>query len=225
MTALCYAGPGAGKTWLGGTYPKPLFIDCDKGLATVRRKNVAFVQPETYAELLESLQERVWGPYKSVIVDTGTEAARIMMDGVLKAASRDTPQMQDWQMVIERMRRFIRQLISIPDRHILFNCHEAVLVNEELGRTSVSPSLPGKLSQEAGKHFDCVFHLRMGVVGGKKQRVLLTEPEGLYAQCKDRLGGLEKLEQPDFNTIWSHIIAANTSAEGRASTPLQVRHS
>jgi hypothetical protein len=224
LTALCYGTPGSGKTYFGGTFPKPLFIDTDHGLATVRHKHVAFLQPSTYAELLECLQERHWKDYESVIVDTGTEATRIMMDGILKSASRDTPQMQDWQMCIERTRRLIRQLVDIP-RHILFNCHEAVVTNEELGRTSVSPSLPGKLSQEAGKHFDCVFHARMGVVKGQKQRVLLTEPEGLYAHCKDRLGGLDRLEVPDFPTMWAHIQAANGATEARSSSPLSLRRS
>jgi hypothetical protein len=130
--------------------------------------------------------------------------------------------MQDWQMVIERMRRFIRQLVDIP-RHILFNCHEAILVNEELGRTSVSPSLPGKLSQEAGKHFDCVFHARMAAKAGKKERFLLTEPEGLYAQCKDRWGVLEKLEPLDFQILLSKIL--NGKPEVSAAVPLATRRS
>jgi hypothetical protein len=207
LAVLVYGPPGAGKTYFAGTFPNPFFLDCQGGLMTVRAKEVAFAQPESYQDLLQYAGGLGDSEFETVVLDTATEAARIVMDTALKAASREIPQMQDWMQTIERMRQLLRKLLD-HDKHVIVACEEGVVKDEDTGKVIAGPSLPGKLFHEAGALFDCVFHLRSAFRDGKKDRVLLTQPEGLYQQVKDRTGKLEKLETPDFQVIWKKLQSA-----------------
>jgi hypothetical protein len=192
-----------------GTFPNPLFIDCLGGMLTVRKKQIAFIQPRDYIELLQATIEENVKEFETVVLDTATEASRIIMEVSLKAANRELPQLQDWMQVIERMRQLLRKLIDL-DKHVVVTCEEAIIKDEDTGRIIAGPSLPGKLQHEAGALFDCVFHLRnvFSASVKAKTRVILTEPEGMYQQVKDRTGVLEKLEVPDFQVIWKKLQSA-----------------
>ncbi len=204
LTTLVYGTPGAGKTYFCGTFPKPLFIDCNGGLMTVRAKQVHYVAPETYAELLTVLSSDL-SEFETVILDTSTEAARIALESALALSGRQLPQLSDWALAIERLRRLVRQFMDLP-QHIVWTAEEKTTRDEDTGRLFAGPSLPGQLSAEIGAFFDCVFHLRsvFNPGSGKRERRLLTEPDGIY-YAKDRTGKLEKFEVPDFPTLWAKI--------------------
>jgi len=212
LTVLVYGPPGSGKTWFAGTFPNTLFIDCQGGLLTVRKKNVAFIRPRSYVELLQATIAENVAEFETIALDTATEAARIVMDSTLTVSGvriRELPQLQDWMQTIERVRQFFRKLLDL-DEHVVVTCEEAIIKDEDTGRVIAGPSLPGKLTHEAGALFDCVFHLRnvFNQTTKTKQRVILTEPEGMYQQVKDRTGVLEKLEVPDFQVIWKKLQSA-----------------
>ena len=43
---LLFGAPGAGKTWLAGTFPKPVFIDTDRGMRTLNSKAFREMYPD-----------------------------------------------------------------------------------------------------------------------------------------------------------------------------------
>lgn len=208
LTVLCYGPPGSGKTHFAGTFPKPFFIDCQGGIATVRDKQVAYVQPTTYIELLKYITGLVDTDFETLVLDTATEAFRIVMEAST-AGLREIPQMQDWMQTIERGRQLLRKLLSNTKKHIVVVCEEDTKKDEEIGRILVGPAMPGKLFHEAGALFDCVFPLRSGLKPGspEKIQVVLTKPEGLYQQAKCRYKGLDKTEPNDFEVIWAKLNA------------------
>jgi hypothetical protein len=206
LTVLVYGPPGSGKTYFAGTFPDPFFLDCMGGMMTVRAKNVAYHQPVDYDDLLQYVVGLGDTEFKTLVLDTATEAARIIMEKAIKGV-REVPQLQDWQQTIERSRQLFRKLLDHEDKHVVVTCEEAIKQDEDTGKILTGPSLPGKLFLEAGALFDCVFHLRSGTKPGttEKQQMLLTKPEGLYQQVKNRIGNLEKLEVPDFQVIWKKL--------------------
>lgn len=206
LTVLVYGPPGSGKTYFAGTFPEPFFLDCQGGMMTVRAKNIAYIQPRDYQELLQYVVGLGDTDFQTIVLDTATEAARIVMEACTKGI-REVPQLQDWQQTIERMRQLMRKMLDIKNKHVVVTCEEAIQKDEDTGRILTGPSLPGKLFLEAGALFDCVFHLRSGTKPGttEKQQMLLTKPEGLYQQVKNRIGNLEKLEVPDFQVIWKKL--------------------
>jgi len=208
ITALIWGAPGSGKTYLAGTFPKPFFIDCLGGLMTVRAKEVPYVQPKTYEELTHwTIPENLPPDCQTVVLDTGTEASRICLQSSLKLIGKhEIPTLSEWQMTVEWVRRLLRALLDIPDRHIIVTAEETTKVDEEQGRVFIGPDFPGKLFHRAGAFFDEVWHLQPGYdKSGKKTRHILTAPSGRYDQAKDRLGGLDVLEVPDFEVIWSKV--------------------
>lgn len=209
ITVLAYGASGSGKTHFAGTFPKPLFLDMRGGLMTIRAKKVKFIRPKSYADmLLPSIAENV-EPYETIVFDHMTEAARLLMVQALMMSGRERPQLQDWQLVIERMRRLVVAYTSddtLPDKHILFVCEDQIDKNDETGEVLVTPDVPGKFARQIGSWFDCIFHLRncYNSETKTKGRWMLTEPEGMYP-AKDRTGCLSKLEVPDFEIIWKKI--------------------
>jgi len=207
LNILVYSAPGGGKTYFAGTFPKPLFVDCQGGIMTVRRKEIAYVQPSSYEELLQCVNQEAVSDYQTWVLDTGTEAARITMESSLELSGRFLPQQQDWGLVIERLRRYLRAAVELP-MNVIVTCEERTVRDEDSGKVILGPALPGQLFHEAGALFDCVFHLRnsFNPVTKTKGRWLLTEPDGLYP-AKDRTGCFEKLEKPDYETLWTKLRA------------------
>jgi len=204
LTVLAYGAPGSGKTYFAGTFPKPLFIDLDQGLMTVRAKRVAYIRPTNWLDLRTCITPEYIKDFNTIVVDTLTEAHVLILAEIFAGSGKDALRIQDWGQASERIVQLVKGLRSLEDKHVVCLCDERTDKDEETGKIMVGPALPGQLFNTIGRYFDCVFHLRNANKDGKRQRVILTEPEGLY-QGKDRIGGLEKFETPDFNVIWTKV--------------------
>lgn len=211
-TFLVYGRSGSGKTHFAGTFPKPLFLDMRGGLETVRKKKVAYLRPTTYLEMLEGAVPAHVKQFKTLVFDHMTEAGNLLMKEVLGDAKREIPQMQDWQLIIERMRRLLEAYVSddLVDKHIVFCAEETYNKDELTGEILATISAPGKIREEAPTYFDFVFHLRncFNPTTKTKGRWALTEPDGRHQDAKDRSGALDKLERPDFEGIWTKVCNA-----------------
>ena len=209
LTVLAYGMPGSGKTYFAGTFPKPLFIDLDQGLMTVRAQKVAYVRPTDWLTLRLCATSEYVTDFDTIVVDTLTEAHAIILAEILANSGKDVLRIQDWGQASERIVQLVKGLRSLATKHIVCLCDERTDKDEETGKIMVGPALPGQLFNTIGRYFDCVFHLRNALKAGVRQRVLLTEPEGLY-QGKDRIGGLEKFEVPNFKVIWAKVTATKS---------------
>lgn len=203
VTCLVYGPPKSGKTFFAGTFPKPLFLNTDKGLTSVRKSKAAYVDLFNWQDCLWVGQEALWGPYETIVLDDITEAGQLALADAV--GEKENPTIREWGMAIERVTQLVKTLVDIP-RHIVVTAQETIDKDEELGRMVGQPDVPGKtsLARKLGKYFDVVFHLQLGLnkATGQKQRMLLTESDGMF-YAGDRLGGLEKLETPSFTGLWA----------------------
>jgi hypothetical protein len=69
------------------------------------------------------------------------------------------------------------------------------------------PDIPGKLFGRLGALFDCIFHIGVRFNEGSQGYYLLTQPDSLHDQAKDCFDALDKLEPPDFTTIWKKVTS------------------
>lgn len=81
--------PGIGKTTLALSSPRPLLVDCDRGIDRVSAKNRKdYTQPFTYEELLQDLKSDLTD-YETLVFDTGGKLLDLMKAYVIKQDSKN----------------------------------------------------------------------------------------------------------------------------------------
>ena len=71
--------PGIGKSTLALSAPRPLHIDCDFGVDRVEPKyRKPFIQPGSYAEILNDLQPSNLTDFDTLVFDTGGKLITLM---------------------------------------------------------------------------------------------------------------------------------------------------
>lgn len=214
LNILIFGFPGAGKTVFAGTAPDPLILDIEGGTLSLAGKDLMKVDIDNY-EQVKYLYQVLRSPDamkkagfdyipKTIVIDSGTELQKKIMDSVLENEKREFPQLRDWGIVQAQLRKVIRYFRELPFHFII-----TALVDESKDETSGvilnRPSFSGKASSEISGFMDLVLYL--GVKRGKdeeEKRLCLTgETEKTYA--KDRSGKLPKYIEPDFAKIYNAI--------------------
>lgn len=230
LNALIYGEPGVGKTLLGGTVEDHidlmpcLYLDVDGGITTIRhRKRLDVKQVRSMDEvrkyhnvLYESVDWEVEEPalvYKSLIVDTGSELAKLDMRAIMKntkavkEGKQDpyVPSQREYLIAGERMKEIVRSFRDLPCHFFMF-CHSGDSKDNH-NRNTFFPQFSGKLRHEIAGFFDIVGYMWASVEKGDTERTLqVTKTPTVSA--KDRtnaLGGA--VVNPTLPDIWDAILA------------------
>jgi hypothetical protein len=117
-SVLLMGGSGTGKTTTAAKFPKPVFLMLEKN----GRNSVELAAPgtqmlycSTYKDITEACAwlEKNQGDYETVVVDSGSELADIVVNKILKDEGRDNLQIQDYKtiaMLSKRIINFLRGL-------------------------------------------------------------------------------------------------------------------
>ena len=207
-TFLVYGAPGSGKTRFASTFPKPLFINMQGNMTTLRHLDIPVFTPKTREDVVHILASDEAEKAETIVFDQITEMGfRIYIGAAMKKFGRvDLPTIKEWQMIIEWMNQDIRAALN-TQKHILVLAEEADKKDEVTGAMKNGPDIPGKLFGRLGALFDCVFHIGVHYIDGQNKRMLLTEPDSLHDQAKDCFGVFDKLEAPDFPSLWKKVTS------------------
>jgi len=232
---IIYGDSGVGKTYLAATadqsdFGRPaLLIDVEAGKKTVQHMDIDVVTIGEVADsshvtgwtvllsIVNSLLEGKLSKYKTIILDSLTDAYQMALLDVVMSASLlkpeevdpDLPQLQHYLVAGNRIKRLVRDLRNLP-RNTIFTALAAVVQDERTQKKSVGPFLTDRLSSQMPAYVDNVAYLYVTSADPEKpagdnnplKRILLTSPSGKYT-AKDRggkLGGY--LENPDMNMIF-----------------------
>ena len=251
---MIYGKPGAGKTYLAAQAafvpemsPIMYLVPDAAELDTLRKAapDAQAMQIDTWPQM-----EKIWTeatrmcrdprsggfPYKTVVVDTGTEAQKLsmrdIMDDLVKngrpgggPVDPDVPSQREWGQSISQMRRLIRSFRDLPINFI-FVCHEQES-RDNRGITWITPDLPGKLRNQTAGMFSNVFYLYVKQdieVEGKRKvvasetRCLLTGlTEGFMA--KSRTGAFPRvIANPKMADIYDAIVKTDMQADTETET-------
>ncbi len=176
-----YGEPGVGKTRFAATaldhaeLRPVLYLDVDGGIVAVRkRQDLEVVQVRSmdqvrgvYNELYASVDwnaEKPRLPYRTVVIDTGSELAKLDMRVIAKAAHDANPRQHEYvpsqrEYLIsgERVREVVRAYRDLPC-HFIFCCHSGD-GKDNSNATIFFPQFSGKLRHEIAGFLDIVGYM------------------------------------------------------------------
>lgn len=241
MKALFYGKPGVGKTTLvaqasriEGMSPV-LFMTPDQAEADTLRKAapeavVAMIAEFSQFDNIYKAAAKLSAsgqaiPFKTFIVDTGTEAQKLSMNDIMSKllltgrpgggeVNFDVPSQREWGESISQMRTLTRHFRDLPANFIM-TCHEAE-AKDPRGQNWIVPDLPGKLKNQTAGMFSNVFYLaverttkpegRTKIVEQERRLLLTGLTEGY--QAKSRTGLFDRvLYDPKLEELYRAIIS------------------
>ena len=194
VNMLIYGDPGVGKTTFASTAPKPLIIDLENGSLALAGKDVEIAQVDTLADAREAIKYALEQGYQTVVIDSITRYAELLLEEILKENKRDTARIQDWGEVVKRIKKLIWTLQG-KNINTIFIALETEDKDEDL--LIKRPAVPGQLKVAIPAIVDIVGYLRVRKGG---ERVISVKPSPKW-YAKDRSGKLPDEVKPDFQYI------------------------
>lgn len=202
IKCILYGKSGVGKTVTGATAPKPIFLDCEKGLLSISHLDIPVIQIEDFEDLDEAydfLDSKKAKNFETVVIDSGSEVAELVLLD-LKKEYKDTR--QAYMDLGERTIKVLRAFRDLP-KHVVIICKEKQIESD--GVEIHKPSFPGQALVEKVPYLvDEVFALRIDEEDPDK-RYLQTQPSFDW-DAKDRSGKLSKTEEPDLSKVFKKIL-------------------
>lgn len=207
---LLYGASGSGKTTAAATFPRPLFVDCEGGLLSVRARGIDFVRCGSAQEVFEAvtLIRAQAGSYETVVVDSLTEVARLVVEATAGRTDRAgrpvTPSLADWSRCVQVIRQLVRAFTALP-MTVVFTALPRIVRADSGDVGAVRPWLPGRLADEVAAAMDFVLYLygqEDDEPSGERsyRRMFLTAPhKKVFA--KDRSGTLPLWVSPTWEAL------------------------
>jgi len=221
LASIVYGPPKSGKTTFAASLgEKPMVVDFDDGVLSLKELGVNYVQPRTWEDVLEltanirSGQLRKTVDYDHVIWDSHTFFYMVIMEGVLRLSKRTQPQIQDWGLANDRAKLIYDQLVKARTAqryHFTIVCHERTDKDENTGRVIGGINATPALMAMLPGMFDELYYLTaQASTGGDGKlhvkRSLYTVSSGLFPAGTRSAGKLASIEEADFNAIYQKII-------------------
>jgi len=236
LRVLVYGAAGSGKTTLLGTFPKPFFIDFDKGMSVLKPETsgipsirMSLDTPNAFEIVVSVLQDAIGksgifsdqgkaAGTKTLVIDSFTNMVENFVRQAMKDANRDPikgkPGFDEWG-------RLKQQCVYIASllRDLSMTMHvgiTALVTEKENELTKVirgSPDIAGSYRDRIGADMDENYYMESSrsVTGGQTMTMHASKWRGIY-EAKTRV--LDKLdfENPTFQMLEASMAAKRARA-------------
>jgi hypothetical protein len=221
---LIYGKPNSGKTTLASTFPKPFFIDADKGLGTlsgdITIPNIQVTRgvKDPYALLIQVFEDMTLkrGIFGSGGMAEGTETlvvdslstlsdlilAQIMIANGMKPES-DKPGFNEWGAFTRRMVEIASRIRDLAEKYnIVETAWANIKENEKHEIIGVTPAIPGSYKDRAAGDVDEVYYMESSKAteGGGLNIILNAIDKGFF-KAKTRLLSDRKFTNATYATL------------------------
>jgi hypothetical protein len=221
INMIVYGDPGVGKTRFCGSaslveaMSPVLMLDWEGGTMSLDDSypDVEVVRFHTWKQVDQAYGDLYNNnPYKTIIVDSLTEAQKFCMGEAMREVveknpnrDRDVASVREWGKTGEQLRRFVRALRDMPCNTIFTTLQREV--NDDEGKLIKRyPALPGQLKLELAGHVDIVGYMyQKEVVDGpnRSMKTLMLCQAQEKVTAKDRSGKLPQvMEEPTMLQVY-----------------------
>lgn len=203
---VVYGPPKIGKTTLAATWPNTMIISTERGLLSLRKFNVPYIQVDDVATLREA-GEWIYSSaeakrYRNLLFDSASDIGEVVLSERKKKFADGR---KAYGEAHDEIMSFWRAFRDVPDKNVCFIAKE---VWEEKGPYQfVRPSMPSAyLTQQLPYMFDGIF--RMSFVAGAdgvQYRGLRCHADP-YTTAGDRSGTLAEWEPPDLSLLVNKML-------------------
>jgi len=203
---LVYGESGVGKTVFSATWPRPLFLDIDRGLASVRHK-ISRIQISNWEDLQNAYAflSSTENTFQTVVIDSLNELQKIAMAHVVgsftgvRRSYDSLPSQSDYGKMLDDFDKFVRAIRSLPMHVVLISN----VAGKEFETDIVQPQLTGKsTSRNICRMMDIVGYLfKADSSEPAKPRVMVFDEVNFVT--KDRSGVLPPtITDPTFDHLY-----------------------
>ena len=210
---LVYGKPGSRKTSYAATFPKPIFVDMERGTDTLTHLNMgglAVERPSTVKQVYDILKEFPKSEFETIVIDTISRLQSFIMADVMQLAvktnsSRDVyaPLFKEYRTVGAMLDGICYDL-QMMDKNVILICHEKVVVDEETGRViEVRPNLTPALANSVGGLISAVFYseVKSGVSSAPATQTIYPNSFG-KTFAKNRMNLSKPITNPNYENTF-----------------------
>lgn len=218
MKVLVYGDPGVGKTVFAATAPKPLFIDVERGMRSLKNHPEIAKDVQRFPlSTMKELEDLFWAikdgsigaDRQSIVFDTFSALQKKHLDEILlegnKKDHNKNPYLAtqgDYKANTQLLRRLIINFCELDKFHIVVLTHTTEAKDEFTGQLLLRPSLTPKLTETFEEVMDVYCYMTSETTGdGSTVRRIQISP-GTRVKAKNRIGGLPPvITDPTFSVL------------------------
>lgn len=222
-----YGDPGAGKTVLAATAPRPLFLSTDTGYESLENhpelaKNanrMPYKNFKAFQALCEKAAEGAFADrFDTLVIDTFSGVADATLKELSIAKFKKDPSRpagqfvaegKDYQENTEQM-KYAVSLLTMAPMHVVYICHSVETKDDTTGRVTIRPALTPKLAQKVLADSTVLGFMTSSIDEGVTTRRLQVGGGSGKVWVKSRLANAPAIiDNPTFDmflypdTFWS----------------------
>ncbi len=209
VKVLAYGGPGAGKTPLIMSAPRPVLCVVEPGMLSMRTAtNIPAWEAYTPEKIEEFFtwffQSKEAANFDTLGLDSVSQMAEIFLTQELK---RNKDGRKAYGEMSRRMMDLINGLYFMKNKHIYLIAKQATV--DQGGVSYKRPYFPGQdLNVKVPHLFDEVLHVGNYLIPGvSTQPIQAIRTKELHdTMARDRSGFLSEYEPPDLNAIFNKVM-------------------
>ena len=211
VKCVAYGGPGAGKTPLFKTAPRPVLCVVEPGMLSMRDATNLPAWEAYTPERIEEFFDWVFRSpearnFDTVGFDSISQVAEIILTQELK---RNKDGRKAYGEMSRRVMDWVNGLYFLPNKHIFLIAKQSVV--DESGVMRKKPYFPGQdLNVKVPHLFDEILHVGQYQIPGvnmNKPVQAIRSAETFDVMARDRSGKLAELEPPDLAALFNKVMS------------------